>query len=79
MDEIVYKGYVIVAVPSKIADSGEWTVNIRIEKHTGDQIASRPFSASNTFKTRPEAIQHCFAFGRQIIDGRAANCTIADL
>ena len=79
MDEMVYKGYVIRAVPYELADSGEWTVTIHIEKHTGDQVASRPFSASNRFKTRQEAIQHCFAFGQQIIDGRVASCTIADL
>ncbi len=79
MDEIVYKGYVVRAVPNKLADSGEWTVNIHIEKHTGDQVASRPFSASKRFKTRQEAIQHCFAFGQQIIDGKSENCTVADL
>lgn len=79
MNEMTYNGYVIRAVPHQLVDSGEWTVNIVIFKHRGDSVASRQFSAGNTFKTRQEAIQHCFVFGRQVIDGKSENCTVADL
>jgi|CXWL01.1.fsa_nt_gi hypothetical protein len=79
MDRTSYKGYEIKAVPDQLADSQEWTVNIVILKHRGGQVASRQFSASHAFKTRQEAIQHCFAFGQQIIDGKSENCTVADL
>jgi hypothetical protein len=77
MDKMSYNGYEIMAVPYQLADSGEWAVNIIM--HHSDQVASRQFSASNTFKTRQEAIQHCFAFGQQIIDGKSENCTEAYL
>lgn len=79
MDRTSYKGYEIKAVPYQLADSEEWTVNIVILKHRGGQVASREFSASNTFKSRDEAVKHCFAFGGQIIDGKSENSTVADL
>ena len=50
MDGVTYKGYEIRAVPHQLADSGEWTVNIVILKHRSDQVASRQFSASNTWR-----------------------------
>ena len=40
---------------------------------------SRNFSASNSYKTREEAIAHCFQFGKQIIDVQAGSYTVADL
>ena len=79
MDEISYKSYVIRAVPYQLADSDEWTVTIVIDKHRADGVSSRQFSASNMFKNRQDAIQHCFAFGRQIIDGKSESCTLVDL
>lgn len=79
MDKMIYNGYEIRAVPHQLADSGEWTVNIVILMHRSDKVTSRQFSTSNTFKTRQEAIKYCFAFGRQIIDGKSENCTIAGL
>lgn len=79
MDGMTYNGYEIRAVPHQLADSGEWTVNIVILKHHSDQVASRQFSASNTFKSRDEAVKHCFAFGRQIIDGKSEKCSVKDL
>jgi hypothetical protein len=39
----------------------------------------KPFSASNTFKTKEEAIAHCYNFGKEIIDGKYENCTLDDL
>lgn len=79
MDGITYNGYEIRAMPYQLADTKEWTVNISILKHRSDQVASRQFSASNTFTSRNEVVEHCFSFGRQIIDGKSENCTVADL
>ena len=79
MNGIIYKGYEIRAIPHQLADFGEWTVNLVILKHRNAQVATRPFSASNRFKSRDEAVMHCFIFGRQVIDGKAENCTVTDL
>ena len=79
IDPVFYKGYRIQAAPYKLADSGEFTVNISIWHGTGGAVNIRNFSAANTFKTKEEAIQHCINFGRQIIDGKFEDCTVADL
>ena len=79
MDTLSYKDYEIHAAPYQLAGTGEWTVNIHIFHARGDEIRSRQFSAGNCFKTREEAVAHCFNFGRQIIDGNSKNCTIDDL
>jgi hypothetical protein len=79
MNSAPYKGYLIRAAPYRLADSGEFTININIWNDTGDAFNIRNFGAGNTFKTEQEAIHHCIEFGRQIIDGKIENCTVSDL
>lgn len=79
MDVVQYKGFEIQASPYQLADSGEWKVNLRIFRHRESESRSRNFSAGNSYKTREEAIAHCFQYGKQIIDGQSANCSVADL
>ena len=79
MDSAPYKGYLIRAAPYRLADSGEFTMNISILHDTGDAVNIRNFSAGNTFKTEQEAIHHCIEFGRQVVDGKIENCTVSDL
>ena len=79
IDSVFYKDYRIQAAPYKLADSEEFTVNISIWHDIGSAINMRNFSAANTFKTKEEAIKHCIRFGRQIIDGKFEDCTVADL
>lgn len=69
MSEIQYKGYTINANPEQLTETNRWTVNISIEKHHGGRVTDKPFSASNTFTSKEEAIEHCLNFGKQIIDG----------
>ena len=74
-----YKGYVISPVPNKVRDEEAWTLEIRIWK---DDVAGpkiRPFSAGSTFPTREEAIEHCYRFGRQIVDGDAEGLSVTDM
>lgn len=79
MNGIPYKGYVIRPTPSRLADTGEWTVELYIAKDNGSEIKERQFSAGNKFKTQGEAVQQCINFGKQIIDGKSENCTVVDL
>ena len=79
MSTMEYKGYEIRAVPYQLADSGDWTLDILIVRDTGQEIKHRKFSGSNRYKTNSEAVQHCFNFGKQIIDGKGEDCTVADL
>jgi hypothetical protein len=79
MDVVAYKEFEIKASPYQLAESGDWTLNIYITHHRGGETLEKNFSAATTFKTRDEAIQHCLNFGKQIIDGRVPDCTLADL
>lgn len=74
-----YKGYEIRATPLQLPESREWTLDIDIVRLTGDAMNLRPFSARNKFRTQEEAIAHCFALGKKIIDGRVKGCTVVDL
>ena len=79
MDIIQYKGYEIHAVPNRLADTGLWQIAIQILKHRAQDTKVRPFSAADSYKTRGEAVKNCFQFGRQIVDGKSANCSVTDL
>jgi hypothetical protein len=79
MDVLSYKGFEIHAVPHRLADTCDWTTNIRISHDRGDEIRLRQFSAGNCFKTREEAVAHCFNFGKQIIDRKFEHFTMDDL
>ena len=79
MDTINYKGYQIRAIPYQLAESGRWTINIDVAVERGGETKWRKFSTGNTFETKQEAIQHCFNFGRQIIDGQVSEYTVSDL
>jgi hypothetical protein len=79
VDTITYKGYEIQAVPYRLAESGDWAMKIIILHHRGDAVTTRDFYAHNRFKTENDAIQHCFDFGKKIIDGQIPNCSINDL
>ena len=79
MTNIMYKGYEIRAVPYQLAGSGEWTVDILVVRDNGTEVKHRKFSASNTYKTKDEAVQHCFNLGKQIIDGKVEHCSVVDL
>lgn len=78
-EKIMYKGYIIEASPDELPDSNEWSVNIYIEKDKGFGSKCRNFSAKDTYKTKEETIKNCLIFGRQIIDGKYKNLTVADI
>ncbi len=79
MGKVKYKGYVVHAAPKQLIDSGEWNMELMISKDHGHSRAERQFSAGNTFKTEKEAVSHCINFGKNIIDGKSASCTVTDL
>lgn len=79
MNNIVYKGYIIMPAPHQLQDSGEWTINLYIAIEKGNERVERGFNAVNTYKNKDEAIQHCIIFSKQIIDGQVKNCTVEDL
>ena len=79
MNEATYKGYVIHATPKQLRDSGKWNMDLTITKHHGNHVAEKKLFAANTFDTEDEAIKHCIGFGKQVINGQVAKCTVDDL
>lgn len=79
MGVIEYNGFEIQATPYQLSDNGEWRVNLHIVRRHGSECRSRNFSAANSYKTREEAVTHCFHLGKQIVDGQLANFSVADL
>lgn len=71
---IPYTGFEIEAHPTQLK-TGEWTVEARIWRAN----VVKPFYASNTFKSREEAIAGCVEFGRRIIDGEIPGFSGTDL
>ena len=79
MKGLYYNGYVIAAAPYQLTEDKKWAVNIIIWKDRGGSITQKQFSASNTFIDKEEAIQQCYNFGKQIIDGVLKYLTGGDL
>lgn len=79
MSELSYKGYIIEARPERLLENRQWSINIPIYKYRGSRLSEKPFVGSKTFQSEEEAIEHCFHFGKQIIDGQIENCKIDDL
>jgi hypothetical protein len=79
MNELPYKGYVIEALPEQLLGDGKWTISLLIWKHRGSHSTNKPFEASGAFTTKEEAIEQCFNFGKQIIDGHRERLSVSDL
>ena len=78
MSEITYKGFSIVATPVELHD-GTWSTEIWIETHGEKEHKGQNFTSLNTFPTEKEAVEYCFQFGRDIIDGKVEGSTVEDL
>ncbi len=68
-NEILYKGYLIKAVPSQVADTKKWTINVQITKDYRS-LVYESYIASITWDTRDDAIKGSINLGIQIIDGK---------
>ena len=78
MTRIPHKEFIIDAQPFHLQGDRSST-NVDIERHTGNEVRARHFTAWNAFSTETEAVAHCINFGRQIIDGRIEGCSVTDL
>lgn len=76
--EMIYKEYVIRPAPLPLTD-GRWNHEVYVVRDRGYEVVERKFYSAATFAMRAEAVVHCIAFGKQIIDGRVPNCSADDL
>ena len=77
-DRIRYKDFEIEASPYPVSVDGvkKWSLNIFIWKHKGYESVSQPFTGSNTYESKGEAMGHCFNLGKKIIDGEIEGCSV---
>ena len=67
-DSIEYKGFVVKAHPYKTVDSKKWRARVAIH-WVGHESHGWSFIDSGlTYDHKEEAVEHCFEFGRRIID-----------
>jgi len=75
-----YKGYIIDSAPLRLQETGMWTMNLGIERHTGDAVPQKSFQGKKEkCQDETEAVCRCLAYGRAIIDGKIPNCSVSDL
>mgnify|MGYP001565955178 CR=1 FL=1 len=68
---VQYKGYVLVAAPSRTA-GGRWVAKVIIEQHHGGSVHFQPVSDApeKTYPTREEAEEASIRFGQGLLDSR---------
>ena len=76
MEQIEYKGFKLQAKPEYENFSRRWQIRVLISRNTGFTATAKSFSASNTYATEQEAMQHSINYGKQIIDGQIAGITM---
>ena len=79
MDYKHYKGYLIKADPLQLSEENDqWTINIYISSDRAAIVSEKHFQAEGLYDRKQEAVQHCFNFGMQVIDGQVPDCSIKD-
>lgn len=72
MNRIMYKGCEIHAVPFRSSVSNRWNAHVYISVNHGKTVDTLQFTDGCGVEREDRAVQHCFDFGRQIIDGKMA-------
>ncbi len=75
MSTVRYRGFDIMSRPYELAETGEWTVDLIIQRN--DRF--RTFSVNERYATVEEADAQCVGLGRRIIDGRVKGWSVDSL
>jgi len=76
-DQVSYKGYQIMVMSFQLIRLGQWEFKVIIFGKGG--YFSKHFLSPHTFKTEEEALQGCLEYGKQIVDGEVAGCSVEDI
>ena len=79
MTDIEYKGFVIRPAPEYLVDLKCWSVKVWLDRHSGDAVHMKHFTAKQTAATEEEAVAHSLEYGRQVIDGQITGVSENDL
>lgn len=75
MTTLRYRGFHILAMPYRIARTGQWTVDLEIRR----KRLRQSFSLEERYRTEQEAEARCVNLGRRIIDGRIRRLSVDHL
>ena len=67
MEQITYKNYKIQAAPYK-SEEGDWLMNFYLHVEGDDGVETKTFEVEERFKSREAAVEHCFDYGKEMID-----------
>ena len=73
-----YKEYLIEANPPK-PDKNTWGTFFVISRDRPGGVKRMSFDDDKTFSSRLDAVHHCFALGRKIIDGEMDSLSVSNL
>lgn len=76
---VLYEGYAIQSSPKYLAESKNWQVCIVISPRPHGGVKPREFSSDVVYATEQEADIQGTDFGRRLIDGKIAGCSVADM
>ena len=73
-ESISYEGYRITANSTEVPESNTWSVILTISRGPGDDEDAWIISAGDVYESKEKALEHCFDFGRQLIDREMKGC-----
>ncbi len=76
---VLYEGYAIQSTPRYLAERAHWQLRVVISFSQCREMRPREFSSENFSLTEQEADTHGIAFGRDLIDGKLAGLSVADM
>jgi hypothetical protein len=78
-NKALHEGYVIQSAPRYLAERAQWQLCVVISFNRCREMRPREFSPETFYLTEPEADTYGIAFGRDLIDGKLAGLSVADM
>ena len=75
----LYEGYVIQSAPRYLAERAHWQLCVVISFSQCREMRPREFFSEIFYPTEHEADTHGIAFGHDLIDGKVAGLSVADM
>lgn len=73
--EEIYEGYLLRASVRKLPD-GKWNTCVLIRRELPNDTLEKIYTATDTWTSENEAEKHSLNYGKQIVDGEAANASL---
>lgn len=75
MEGKTYKGYVVRPRSFELKEGG-FSLDVKVERHTGAGVAMQQFSSEKVFETQEQAAEAGYQLGARVIDGDIPGLTV---